>query len=137
MVCEVCGKRVARYVCNECGRKVCGVCLEPRSWVCSECYNRLSREAPKLEASELSPWATTPFKLFVLGFSLIVTGIILMTIASVFLGASSVGAGAVIFIGPIPIVLGAGPYSVLVVILAMVLTIIGVTLFFVLKKRKG
>jgi uncharacterized membrane protein len=128
---------VARYVCDECGRKVCAVCLESRSWVCSECCNRNSQEAPTSKVSEVSLWATTPFRLFVLGFSLIVTGMILMTIVIVFLGASPFGAGAVIFIGPIPIVLGAGLYSGLAVILAMALTLVGLMLFFVLRKRRS
>ncbi len=60
-----------------------------------------------------------------------------MTIASVFLEASPFGVGAVIFIGPIPIVLGAGPYSGLAVILAVALTLAGLMLFFVLRKRRS
>ena len=78
--CEVCGKRSARYVCQECGRKVCEVCLEPRTWICSDCYNRLKSEIPT-PAVEAFTWST-PFKLFLLGFLTIVVGMIVSSVLS-------------------------------------------------------
>jgi len=60
---------------------------------------------------------------------------ILVMIASVFLGAS---AGAVIWILPFPpIFLGAGPhpYTAGVIILAILLTVLGVILFITLRKQ--
>jgi uncharacterized membrane protein len=126
--CEVCGKHVARYVCQECGREVCELCFESSFWVCSSCYERLGKEAPRI-----FPWSI-PLKLFLLGFILIFIGVVLMVIAAVFSGAYNVG--AVVFIGPIPIILGAGPQSFLVIMLAVALTILGVILFFAFFKEK-
>lgn len=128
--CEICGKRAARYVCQECGREVCEACLEPHSWVCSDCYGRVKREAPAFEAI---PWSA-PFKLFLLGFLLIFMGMIFVIIAAVLFGAPATS-GAVIFVGPIPIVLGAGPHSLWAIVLAVALTILGLILFFALRKR--
>jgi len=130
--CEVCGRRAARYVCQECGRRVCGVCLEPHGWVCLTCLERLRGEAAALP-SEALPWPA-PFKLFLLGFLLILIGMVFMVIAAVFLGAS---AGAVIWILPLPpIILGVGQYPVWTIILGVVLTILGAALFLTLRRRK-
>ena len=76
--CEICGKRAARYVCQECGRQVCERCLELHVWVCSECYNRLRPEAPVMKPFSWS----MPLKLFFLGFLLTFVGIVLVMIAS-------------------------------------------------------
>ena len=127
--CEICGKRVARYVCQECGREVCQFCLERNTWVCLDCYRSLKQKTPILE---VFPWAT-PFKLFLLSFLLILMGMIFIIIASVLPGTFSVG--AIIFLGPIPIIVGAGPHLVWVIILAFALTILGIVMFITLRKR--
>lgn len=127
--CEICGKRVARYVCQECGREVCQFCLEPNTWVCLDCYHSLKQETPTLE---VFPWPT-PFKLFLLSFLLILIGTIFILIASVLPGKFSIG--AIIFLGPIPIILGAGPHLIWVIILAFALTVLGVIMFITLRKR--
>jgi len=134
--CQICGKRPARCVCQECGREVCQVCLEPHTWVCLPCYEKLRQKTPPLprEISGVSFWPL-PFKLFLLGFLLTFIGMILVMIASIFGGAS---AGAVIWIIPFPpIFLGAGPhpYTALAIILAIILTILGVVLFITLRKQ--
>ncbi|KPV61571.1 MAG: hypothetical protein AOA65_2388 [Candidatus Bathyarchaeota archaeon BA1] len=132
--CEACGKRSARYVCQECGREVCDVCLEPQAWVCSNCYRRLKPEAPPTPLEALM-WST-PFKLFLLGSLLIFIGMIFIIITSILSGApSTFGGGAIIFVGPIPIILGTGPYSIWAIILALLLTILGVILFMTWRKR--
>ena len=129
--CEICGKRVARYVCQECGREVCQFCFEPGTWVCQDCYNRLRREAPVLEAS---PW-TTPFKLFLLGFILMFVGMIVMVIAAAFFGAPT-SAGVLVFIPPLPpIGFGAGPYAFLAILLAVALAI-GLILFMLRRRAR-
>jgi uncharacterized membrane protein len=47
----------------------------------------------------------------------------------------SFGGGAVILIGPIPIILGAGSYSVVLVALAVVLTVISLAVYLILRGR--
>jgi uncharacterized membrane protein len=51
------------------------------------------------------------------------------------LSGSPVSFGTVVFVGPIPIVLGAGPHSLWAISLAVAITILGVILFLVLRKR--
>jgi len=72
-------------------------------------------------------------KVFLVGFLLIFLGTIILLIAGL-IGGISQSFGLVIFIGPIPIILGAGKYSLLAVLLAVILTIIGVVLFVILRK---
>jgi len=129
--CEICGKRAARYICQECGREVCQFCFEPNTWFCLHCYNRLKRETLVLESF---PWPT-PFKLFLLGFVLMLVGMIVMMIAAVFFGAS-VGAGVSIWILPFPpIGFGVGPYAFWAILLAVALAILGLVLFITLRRR--
>ena len=129
--CEVCGKRAARYICQECGREVCEFCFEPTAWVCLDCYNSLKREASALGSFGWS----TPFKLFLLGFVLMFAGIMVMMIATVLFGAS-VDTGAIIWVFPLPpIGFGTGPYAFWVVLLGVALTVLGLILFIVLRKR--
>ncbi|MCD6537608.1 DUF131 domain-containing protein [Candidatus Bathyarchaeota archaeon] len=68
-----------------------------------------------------------------IGFLLIFLGVILMFIAGL-TGGTSASSGLIIFIGPIPIILGAGKYSLLAVILAVILTIFGFILYIFLRR---
>lgn len=43
--------------------------------------------------------------------------------------------GAIILIGPIPIVLGSGPYSVGLVAIASVLTVVAIIFFLIMRRR--
>ena len=129
--CEICGKRAARYICQECGRDVCQFCFEPTTWICLDCYNGLKRETSALESFQWS----TPFKLFLLGFVLMFAGIMVMMIATVLFGAS-MGAGAIIWIPPLPpIGFGTGPYAFWVILLGVALTVLGLILSIMLRKR--
>ncbi len=128
--CEVCGKRAARYVCQECGREVCEVCFEPTRWICLECYRSLGGETSVLESFQ---WPT-PFKLFLLGFFLMFLGTIVMMIATVLFGGS-IGAGTIIWIFPLPpIGFGTGPHAFWVILLGVALAALGLILFVVLRK---
>jgi uncharacterized membrane protein len=75
------------------------------------------------------------FKLFLLGFCLIVVGIVLMAVSNVFSNESA-GFGGIIIIGPIPIIIGIGENPWLVVLMVAVLTIVFVALFLLLKRWK-
>jgi len=71
--------------------------------------------------------------LFVIGFFMIFVGILLIVIAVIF-GDSSASFGAFIFIGPFPIVMGAGPEAPLMVLFAIMLTILSIVVFLILRK---
>ncbi|OFX16680.1 hypothetical protein A3K71_02210 [archaeon RBG_16_50_20] len=72
--------------------------------------------------------------LFFIAFAVIFVGTLLMTIGSLS-NAGTMGGGAVILIGPIPIILGVGPYSTVMIGLALVLAIFAVLFYFLLRKR--
>ena len=73
------------------------------------------------------------FKLFLLGFSLTFIGAILVVIANIF-SSTSTNFGGVIIVGPIPIIFGAGKNAWVIALLASILTIVCLLLFFL---RKG
>jgi len=81
-------------------------------------------------------WAV-PLKLFLIGFFLMFLGAIVLIVAAVLQGDTSVSMGSVVFIGPIPIILGAGPHASLALLLAVILTIVGFVVFFWLRKTKA
>jgi len=58
-------------------------------------------------------------------------------VAAVLQGDLSASFASVIFIGPIPIVFGAGPNVSLALLLAVILTIVGFVVFFWLRKTKA
>ncbi len=118
MVCQLCGKLApVTYLCKGCGRKVCEACFRHEVSVCSECNTRLKERAPLL---------SFPLKLFVLGFVLIFVGTIFLIVSSLVFDNIQATTGIVIFVGPIPIILGSGPHSILAILLATILTILGV-----------
>jgi len=64
------------------------------------------------------------------------TGIVVIIIAALLYGTATISTGGLIWIIPLPpIVLGAGPYAILTIMLAVCLTIVGIILFVVLRKR--
>ena len=79
--------------------------------------------------------SSLPLKLFLLGFFLIFAGVVVLVASALLGGDASVSGGAIIFVGPIPIVLGAGSYSFFAVVLAAVLTVIGFVVFFWMRRQ--
>jgi len=59
---------------------------------------------------------------------------VLVTLATILFGTPATF-GTVVFVGPIPIVFGAVPHSLWAISLAVAITILGVILFLVLRKR--
>ena len=72
--------------------------------------------------------------LLFLAFAAIFIGMLLIALGSVS-NTGNVSSGAVILIGPIPIILGNGPYSFELIELAVVLTIAAIILFLVVRRR--
>ena len=62
--------------------------------------------------------------IFFASFALVFLGMIIMMIASAMQGQGSTSGGAVILIGPIPIILGNGPGSSWLILLAAIITAI-------------
>lgn len=117
VICEICGERGSKYVCQKCGRRVCELCFNPYSWVCTECYSKTG-----LQIAEEHTGIELPVKLFIIGFIAMFIGVILIIIGSLALGAN-VSGGIVIF--PfIPVVFGFGPEATLMAIIAIVIALI-------------
>lgn len=134
-LCALCGQRTATYVCQDCGRAACGNCFDSTHWSCSECQNRLRQTAAPMESS-ITPTFSLATWLFFAAFAIIFFGIVLMTLGSLSnLNVNGASGGAVILIGPIPIVLGTGQNSFAIVVLAMFLTVF-VLLFFLFLRKK-
>ena len=75
------------------------------------------------------------FLLLLAGFVLVVVGVVVVFVVAVFSGSSSVSGGAIIFIGPFPIVIGAGPDVAWLVLFSVIFTVLGVVVFFVLRRK--
>ena len=134
-LCEICGNRSARYVCQECGRNVCERCLEPHTWLCLDCWKRLDQEVGEPEVEGVLASLPSSMKIFLVGFFLVFVGVVIVMIAALMYGLPD-SAGLIVFIGPIPIILGAGEYSFLAVVLAITLVILSIILFVALRRRK-
>jgi len=86
------------------------------------------------EQAQESP-SSLPTNLFLLGFLLILAGFIVIMAYALFGGDADVSGGAVIFVGPIPIIIGAGTDVFLAIVLGAVLTIIGFIVFFWMRRQ--
>lgn len=75
------------------------------------------------------------FKLIILGIAFVFAGIVVVVVASAALGSGSFG--AVIFIGPFPIVFGSGPNAAWLILVGIILSVISIIIFVVLNRRLG
>ena len=73
--------------------------------------------------------------LFVVGFAMIFMGIMIFMVAA-WLSKGSANFGVLIFVGPIPIVVGAGPEASWMVLFALIIAVLSIMMFLVLR-RKG
>jgi len=74
--------------------------------------------------------------LLVIGFSLLLTGAMVLMVAAV-LSDGSANFGAVIFVGPFPIVVGVGPEATWMILFAVILAVLTVLMFFILRREFG
>jgi uncharacterized membrane protein len=75
------------------------------------------------------------FLLLISGFVLIFVGIAVILVAAVLYSGGSTSAGAVIFIGPFPIVIGAGPDVTWIVLFSIILAVLSIVVFLVMNRR--
>ncbi len=74
------------------------------------------------------------FSFLLVGIALVFTGVAVLVIASLVLGGSG-SVGGVIFIGPIPIVFGAGPDAGLLILVSVILAVVSIVLFLIMNRR--
>jgi uncharacterized membrane protein len=75
---------------------------------------------------------TRLFLLLISGFILAIVGFAILLISGIFLDGGSVSGGAVIFIGPIPIIIGAGANATWIIFFSIVIAILSVLMFFII-----
>ena len=94
----------------------------------------MATHEPAKPAEELNipQWFLT---FFILGFSIMILGLILVAIATMLSQASSTGFGGIIFVGPIPIVFGAGLGAQWLVLFAIILAVLSVIMFLTLRRK--
>jgi len=73
--------------------------------------------------------------LFIIGFFIIFVGIVILMVATV-LSNGSANFGAFIFIGPFPIVVGAGPEAEWMILFAIILAILSIIMFIIFRREK-
>jgi len=80
--------------------------------------------------------AVAPVWLFLVGFVLMSVGVVVLFAAAALQGNVDISGGGIIFVGPIPIIFGAGSHAYFAIFLAAVLTIIGFVMFFLMRKTR-
>jgi uncharacterized membrane protein len=75
------------------------------------------------------------FLLLIVGVVLVFVGVAVVLVAAVFFGGGSASAGVVIFIGPFPIVIGAGPDATWIVLFSIILAVLSLVVFLVINRR--
>jgi len=81
-----------------------------------------------------SDWFQNFFMLFVIGFFIILIGIIILMVASI-LSNESVNLGALVFIGPFPIVVGVGPEAKWVILFSIIIAVVSIVTSLLLRKE--
>ena len=69
------------------------------------------------------------------GLVLVLVGVLVVFVAALSGNSSSSSVGVVIFIGPIPIVFGAGPDAGLLVLAGALISVVSITIFLAMRKR--
>lgn len=72
----------------------------------------------------------------ILGIALVFVGIVVLVVASLAFGSSG-SVGIVIFIGPIPIVIGSGPNADWLILIGIILAVLSIVLFLVMDRKFG
>jgi uncharacterized membrane protein len=81
-----------------------------------------------------APVSSRLLALLIIGFAFVIVGITVVLVASV-LGGGSASFGGVIFIGPFPIVIGAGPDAMWLILIGVVIAVLSAIVFFLMIKR--
>jgi len=133
--CEICKKRDAKYVCQECGRQICELCFDPSLWLCRDCVEKMQQSLPRIYKTSMIPYAVDGFmKILTIGFIIMFIGIILIMMATI-LGGGKISGGIIIFpFIPIPLIFGFGPEAIATIIIAAILMIILIILIIFTRK---
>jgi uncharacterized membrane protein len=82
-------------------------------------------------------WIKRFLVLFFIGFFIILVGVIIVVVAALLFGEGTGGVGGFIWIGPIPILFGAGPEAPWLAFFAIILGILCIALLFILRRKSS
>jgi uncharacterized membrane protein len=86
----------------------------------------------------VNTWPNRPQKfliLFILGFFIVCLGIIILMVAALLYGKDAANFGAIIFIGPVPIIVGTGPEAAWMVLFAIILAVLSIIMFLIMRRE--
>ncbi len=75
------------------------------------------------------------FWLFILGFIVVFAGIAVLVVATLTYGNGQSSFGGVIFIGPLPIVIGAGPNATWLILFALIIAALSILMLLFMRRR--
>jgi uncharacterized membrane protein len=97
----------------------------------------LAREADSENPIREARHSSVLLTLLVAGLLVFFIGIVFLTLAASFFGyGNSTSFGVIIFLGPVPIVIGAGPQPILILLIAASVTVLTVLAFFLKRRRR-
>jgi uncharacterized membrane protein len=96
---------------------------------------RIADEKSQETAEEGTIVSSRLFLFLILGFVLVFIGIIVILAATSLYAGDPANVGAVIFVGPFPIVTGAGSDATWIVLFSIVLAVLSVVVFLVINRR--
>lgn len=95
-------------------------------------------ESNETTAEEGAMVSNRLFLFLIFGFAMVFIGVLLIVVASALSGgAGAASVGAVIFIGPFPIVVGAGPDMTFLIIVGVVLAVLSIVVLLIMRRRVG
>ena len=87
------------------------------------------------QTSRESSGSQKVFILFLAGLFTALAGLLILITATALYGSRSANFGGVIFIGPIPVVVGVGSDSMWTALLAVILTVLSIILFLIPRRK--
>jgi len=128
-VCYICGSETARLVGQTFGRLVCENCFIPTQWLCRNCERQEEQRGERENkiGVRLAKWPRV-VRGFMISFFMILVGMILIII-SVGSGFLSSG-GVLVFIGPIPFIIGLGSSGSSLTLVGVLVLLLLVVLWF-------
>ena len=137
-LCEICGMKTAKFVCQKCGLLVCEDHFDQRTGLCVRCLEEAMGKGEGSPETGLSLRPSLPLLTIFLGFALVFLGFIMMLIGSFTLSELPVEGtiGGIAIIGPIPLVFGYGKHALPLLIVLAVLIAAIILLQILLLRRK-
>lgn len=134
-LCEICGARQAKYVCQRCGALVCEHHFEWTEGLCSNCLKEAIGERV-LTGRKIVHSYTLPMLLLIIGFLVVFIGFATLMLSPFILpGNATTTVGGIVLIGPLPIMFGYGREITLLIVILAVIAVIIILLQLLLMRR--